>query len=275
MHALMLATSLLTSTLDTSEPEVKSKTNQKTETSLKGNYIGAFGGFGTSNPFGVSQKGAAFFPLSSGGPLPVVAKGHAHNETLDFVGVHLGHEWLRSSPSCCYWTQAVEIEGYYQSTKKKTLLTNPTDRLLPFSHKFKDTFSINMGVALANWVFVLNRGSGWKISPYIGVGIGAAMISIHHARATQVSPLEPGFNYFNSKPHDTDWTFATQGKAGLRLPVFKHFRFFAEYRFLYLTSSDYTFGSTKYPLHATTTKWDVHFNGICNNMYAFGIDLCW
>jgi opacity protein-like surface antigen len=167
--------------------------------------------------------------------------------------------------------RGLEIEGYYVSSEKVAILNNPTDR--PFEHTFRDTFSLRMGVLLANWLLVWKNKS--IVSPYIGIGVGTAMMHIHDADSSQMDPVEAGINHFNSDPSDTDWVFATQGKAGLRFDFFKHMRLFAEYRFLYLTSSDYTFGSTKYPSHAATTKWKVHFDGICNNMWAVGIDFPW
>lgn len=277
MCALFLAVTLFTLTPDASDeqkPTNRASKQNVTETKsspCKGYYVGAFGGMGRSNTFDVSQNGAAFFPLSSGGPLPVVAKGSAEDDTYGFGGLHVGYEWLRSVPAKWYFTQAVEIEGYYASTTKKATLTNPTDRLA--LHQFKDTFPTNMGVILANWLFVLNNKS--IVSPYVGIGVGTAILSVHGACAAQVAPPEPGINHFNSNPDDTDWVFATQGKAGLRFDFFKHMRLFAEYRFLYLTSSDYTFGSTKYPTHVASTKWQVHFDGICNNMFAVGLDFPW
>jgi opacity protein-like surface antigen len=270
MYALPLLVSLLSLGSDPS-PDTKPPSNPIS--SSKGYYIGVFGGGGSSNAFDVEQKGTALYPSSKGGPLSVNAQGNGHNDSLGFVGLHLGYEWLPTSQSKWYFTHALEVEGYYESTKKKATLTNPTDRL--DLHQFKDTFPINMGVMLANWIIVLNNKSFWNISPYIGVGVGAGILSIHNAKSSQVAPPEPGINHFNSDPNASDWVFATQGKAGLRFGFFKHMRFFAEYRFLYLTSSDYTFGSTKYPTHVATTKWKVDFGGICNNMYVFGIDFPW
>jgi opacity protein-like surface antigen len=235
-------------------------------------YLGAFGGGGASNPFDVAQKGTAFYPASSGGPLAVDARGSSSRDFSGFVGMHFGYEWQRSKPSGWHFTPALELEGYYASTTKKAnSLINPTDRL-PL-HQFKDTFPTNMGVMLANGGLIWNNRGLYRVCPYVGVGVGTAVLSIYHARASQVAPPEPGINHFNSDPDASHWVFATQAKAGLRCVLSKYFRLFAEYRFLYLTSSHYTFGSTKYPTHVPTSKWKVDFGGICNNMFAIGVDI--
>ena len=55
-------------------------------------------------------------------------------------------------------------------------------------------FPIRMGVLLANWLLVLKNKS--SVSPYIGIGIGTAMMHIHDANAAQIAPPEPGINHF-------------------------------------------------------------------------------
>lgn len=46
---------------------------------------------------------------------------------------------------------------------------------------------------------------------------------------------------------------------------------FLEYRFLYLSASDYTFGSTVYLTHIATTNWDVKIGSQYYNMATAGI----
>jgi hypothetical protein len=268
--------SLLTNAEPSALESVK-RSNKKPQpvSSTKGYYVGFFGGGGGSNDFQVTQRGTALYPASVGGPLPVQAKGSVENKSMGLVGAHVGYEFSNTSIYNWNFTQAVEIEGYYVSTKKEGMLINfdVTGRLA--EHDFKDKFPINMGVMLLNWIWASNQKRFWNISPYIGIGVGASVMSIHHANSAQISPPEPGINHFNSNPNDTDWTFAVQGKAGVRFPFFKYLRFFAEYRFLYQTSSDFTFGSVKYPTHVPSLKWRVHFDGICNNMFALGLDFPW
>src|SRR5690242_12636110 len=153
MYALILAVSFLSPTYDApaSHPSCSAQKEPTTKTvslfkdqnepppaqtsQLKGYYIGGFGGMGRSNGFKVSQNGADFFPLSSGGPLPVVAKGDADADTYGYGGVHVGYDWLRSSECGSYFMRGVEIEGYYASSKKVAILDNPTDRML--EHTFR------------------------------------------------------------------------------------------------------------------------------------------
>ena len=91
---------------------------------------------GRSNGFKASQNGAAFFPLSKGGPLPVVAKGDADEDSYGYGGVHVGYEWLRSPEQLVFCTQGAEIEGYYVSSEKVAILKNPITRLP--EHTFKN-----------------------------------------------------------------------------------------------------------------------------------------
>ena len=191
---------------------------------------------------------------------------------MGFVGLHVGYEWLHRQPSYRQLTHAVELEGFYESTTKKANnLINPTDRLP--EHQFKDKFPINMGVALVNWNLIWNNRRLHGFCPYFGLGMGAALLSIYHAQATQVAPPEVGVNHFNSDRHAATCVFAAQIKAGARYDVAKYFRLFAEYRFLYLSPSNYTFGSVRYPGHVASSPWTVDFESICNNMFALGFDI--
>jgi hypothetical protein len=103
--------------------------------------------------------------------------------------------------------------------------------------------------------------------------VGAGFISVRGADSLQIDPPEPTINHFNSATNDFRTKFATQAKAGLRYKFMKHFRLFGEYRFLYLSSPHFTFGSTKYPTHVPTSKWKVDLDGLKYNAFAFGLDI--
>lgn len=236
-------------------------------------YIGAFGGELFSNSTKITQTGTAFFTEAEGGPLAVDARGRTKRKSTGFGGVQIGYEWAQCpiSLGCSNWslTPAAEIEALFYRHSKRGHLINPTARLP--EHDFLDTFHLNVGVYLVNGVITFNN-CGWnKLSPYIGGGIGAANISIRKADSLQVAPVEAGVNHFNSDRSDTAWTFAVQAKAGLRYNICERFHVFAEYRFLYLDSSRYIFGSTNYPTHAPTSTWNVDVKNIWYNSFAVGI----
>lgn len=236
-------------------------------------YVGAFGGGIYSNSTKVSQMGTAFFTEAEGGPLAVYAHGHTKKTSSGFGGAHIGYEWSQCPLhiGCSSWSvaPAVELEAYWYNHNKKGHLINSTDRLP--EHDFLDSFHLDMGVYLANVLFSLNNPCLGKFSPYIGGGIGATRISIKHAKSEQTSPEEAGINHFNSKRSDSSWAFAAQAKVGLRYNICRSFHIFGEYRYLFVDSSDYIFGSTVYPSHAATSPWNVKVKNIHYNAFAVGV----
>ncbi len=236
-------------------------------------YVGAFGGGLYSNSTHMTQTGTVFFLEAAGGPLAVNARGHAHRSSSGFGGVQLGCAW--SQPSCCVecsgWnvTPGAEVEGYWFCDKKRGNLNNPAERQL--EGDFSNSFPMNVGVYLFNGMFTLNNCCLGNYSPYGGVGIGAARLSIRNAKSTQLSPFEAGINHFNSGTSDSTWAFVAQIKAGLRYQVCERFHLFAEYRFLYIDSSKYIFGATNYPTHAPTSTWNVNIKDIYYNAFSVGL----
>lgn len=236
-------------------------------------YIGGFGGGLYSDSTRVSQMGTAYFLEAQGGPLAVNARGSTKKTSSGFGGVQIGYEWSRCPfyIGCSGWSisPALELEGYWYKHKKKGHLTNPTTRL--DEHDFLDSFHLNTGVYLANAVFALNNPCWCRFTPYVGLGVGAARISANKAKSIQTDPPERGVNHFNSKRNDSDWTFAAQVKAGIRYNVCQSLHFFGEYRYLFIDSSNYIFGSTVYPNHAATSPWNVKVRNLQYNAFAFGI----
>jgi len=234
-------------------------------------YFGGFGGGIYSDDSKMSQMGTALFSeVTDGGPLAVEARGHAKKNGTGFGGVQLGYEWSKCVDQCSSWTIApgAEIEAYWLSRHIKGLLVNSTDTDRLPEHDFLDTFHMNEGVYLAN--FLLSLNNTWRLSPYVGAGIGATRISLHDADSKQIAPLEAGINHFNSRTHDSSWAFAAQVKAGLRFNICKY-HFFGEYRYLFVDTSNYIFGSTVYPTHAHTTPWNVQIEDMQYSAFVFGV----
>jgi opacity protein-like surface antigen len=235
-------------------------------------YVGAFGGRGSANNFNASQFGTAYFIEANGGPLAVNAFGQLHSQTSSFYGLQLGYQTqqilLKSSSQ---WTlgPAVELEGYSMNNGTSYgSLTNNTTRLP--EHDFMVSYPMSRSVFLANAVLNFNH-SQLPVHPYLGVGIGNALIRISGASATQVSPPEENVNHYNSNGSDTNSTFAGQIKLGVSYDINKYVSLFADYRWLYLASTHFTFGSTVYPGHAETSSWQVKLDAQRYNLGNVGI----
>ncbi|RUR07826.1 hypothetical protein ELY15_11775 [Legionella sp. km772] len=229
-------------------------------------YIGAFGGAGGVGSENLSQHGIAYFAP----PLDVNAYGKASDsDTVGVGGGFIGYKFGSLSGTPWAMTPALEFEGYYFGlTQRGHDIDDNTNRLL--EHDFSVSYPMDNGVLLANGV--LNFDTVWgSVRPYIGGGIGAAIISISGADSLQTTPLELGVNHYNSNTSDDDWSFAAQVKAGLNFSVSQQVSLFAEYRFLYVSPTDFTFGSTQYPGHVPTTNWNVHLDSMYYNMGTVGL----
>lgn len=243
--------------------------NAQGQTSHKPIYFGVFGGAGAFSTNSITQTGTALYTP----PLAVNAIGSGTTEPIGMVGGNIGYQWsqLSTNMGSTSWTMlpATELEGYYlQGTQSGDDLINNTERLA--LHQFSVSYPMKMGVFLANAVFNFNHTDS-KIHPYIGLGAGTAYVSIHDATSTQTAPAESDINHYNSDPNSADWTFAAQSKAGLRFNLSSQVSLFAEYRFLYLAPTSYTFGSTQYATHIPTTNWDVDMGSLYVNMGTLGI----
>jgi opacity protein-like surface antigen len=246
----------------------KTDQQQKLDSNPIGIYFGGFGGWIDPYDLTVTQMGTAFFSEDSGGALAVNAKGTAPGKIKGFGGLHIGYEWMNRITPGFRLASALELEGsYFANTAKKADVVNPTDRL--DAHDFIDTLPMRVGGLLANGILEFNND---YVSPYIGFGVGVGFVSIHDADSLQIDPLESQFNHFNSDPNDFRVLFATQAKAGLRYRFLKHYRLSAEYRLFYLTSSEFTFGSTVYPTHVPTSPWTVKLSGMLYNAFTLGLD---
>ena len=236
-------------------------------------YIGGFGGEAYSGgSTRLIQQGTVFFSEAVGGPLAVNARGNSHKRTSSgFGGGQIGFE-LRQCGfgfSNLSLTPGAEIEAYFFRHNKKAHLINPTVRLT--EHDFLNTFPMRVGVYFFNGVLSLNSCCFPLITPYIAGGVGAARISIRNAKSLQVEPPEAGVNHFDSDRSDTSWAFAAQAKAGLRFNILERVHIFGEYRYLYIDSSNYIFGSTVAEGHAPTSPWNVEVKSLHYNAFAVGL----
>ncbi len=232
----------------------------------RGAYVGLFGGGAFGGDSNVNQLGTVFLYEFQGGPLPVNATGRTNSSSVGFGGAQIGHEWSYGS----YLLPALEIEGLFLARgQQRATLENPTNRAL--ERAFENTFPTRTTVALANAV-VGFRTPYQGVTPYLGVGMGAAYVSIDGASSTQIQPLESGINHFNSNANSSAWTFAAQAKAGVRLALGNSGAFlFGEYRYLYVGSVDQIFGNTVNSAHVPTSPWTVTFDDTSYHLATGGI----
>lgn len=233
-------------------------------------YFGVFGGGGASNDFDVSQFGTAFYTEAEGGPLAVNAFGMLEGQSAGFWGAQLGYQapGIFVDPHVTIGP-AAELEALFLSNTTFTGdLMNNTDRLP--EHDFAVSFPMSRSIFLVNGVINFTNVR-YPVHPYVGLGIGEAVIRISNATGTQVAPPEVGVNHYNASTNDTISTFAGQIKVGLVYDVWKNISVFADYRWIYLASTEFTFGSTVYAAHVVTSPWLVKMDTQRNNMGNVGI----
>jgi opacity protein-like surface antigen len=239
----------------------------------RGLYVDLAAGGGVSENDPITQSGTAFQPPSAGGPLGVLAVGSARSHTAALGGLDFGYEWegwrLGGSDSAWAILPAAEFNGYYLGTFQSGFLRNTISLNRIPEHLFNDRFPMDIGVLLANGVLSLH--TPYHVIPYVGGSVGAAIVSLSGADSEQDTPPEPGINHFNSRTSASDWNLAVQARGGFRSDLTDRLWAFVEYRFLFIDSTNYTFGSTVYPTHVPTTPWHVHFGDMFYHLAVAGI----
>ena len=234
-----------------------------------GAYIGVFAGYGAAGSASLQQKGGVYDPAPDLKFLPINARGDTGSKSLALAGVQAGYEWAGWKFGHSKWglKPAAELEGIYLG-KHSPIGTMP---IIPrFLGTQYVTIPMTAGVFLANAVFTLQTPYSSKVFPYLGVGAGVAHISIKGSDSA--NPSEPGINHFNSNPDASDSAFAMQLKAGLKADVDTNLSLFAEYRYLSIYSTSYTFGSTNYPgVHQPTAPWHVNLGRQNYNLFVAGL----
>ena len=231
-------------------------------------YIGLFGGYGSASSASLQQKGAVYLPPPFK-LLPIDANGDTGSKNLALAGIQAGYEWEGWKLGHSKWAlkPAAELEGIYLGKHSPTGTMPVIPRALGTQYV---TIPMTAGVFLANAVFTLQTPYSSKVFPYFGVGAGVARISIKGSDSA--NPSEPGINHFNSDPDASDSAFAVQLKAGIKGEVAKNLSLFAEYRYLSIYSTSYTFGSTDYPgLHLPTAPWHVNLGRQNYNLFVAGL----
>ncbi len=239
------------------------------ESSNEGLYLGLFGGAGSNSSTSLQQRGAVFLNPPNHLPLlPIHASGETGGSDLAIVGAHVGYTWTEWAFGQGWKIQpALEIEGVYFGTH------SPTGEM-PVRPQALGTQYVNVpitaGVYTANAVFVIETPYTRRVAPYVGVGVGAAFLSINGSDSA--NPSEPGINHFNSDPDASDSTLALQLKMGAKSEIYQNLFVFLEYRYVSLESTAYTFGPTDYPgLHLPTASWRVDMGRMEYNLVVAGV----
>jgi len=233
----------------------------------QGPYLGLFGGVGSASSTSLRQQGGFYLPGPLGRRVAVDADGRAGSKNVALGGIQAGYEWHRLSFGETRWglNPAAELEGIYIG-KRSSAGGLPIDPHILGTQYV--TLPMTAGVLLANAVFTLQTPYSNKVFPYVGVGAGVARVSIKGADSA--NPNEPGINHFDSDPNASDSAFAMQFKAGLKGELANNLFLFAEYRYLSISSTRYTFGETL-PPHLPTDSWDVSLGRQNYNIFAVGL----
>jgi len=229
-----------------------------------GFYLGGFGGLGYSGSNRIFQKGQVHYE----GPAVVHAVGRSLATTVGFGGAHFGYIFREPFPIPISCQPELELEGVYFSDEENAVLGNRLHHDLP--HLFHIIFPMRVGLITVNAATALGS---YALAPYGGIGFGAAIVSIHNADIFQLIPNEPGIDHVNSDDKALDWTYTFLVKAGLRYQCIQFLRFFLEYRFFYIPATRHLFGSTIYPRHVPTTRWEISLHSRPYNAFAFGLDI--
>lgn len=234
----------------------------------QGAYVGLFGGTGAAIATSLQQKGAVH--LNDIHSLPINAQGSTGSSTrVSMGGVQAGYEWPRWDLGQSSWSMkpAVELEGIFLGKYSPTGTMPVKPRALGTQYV---TIPMRTNLLLANAVFTIQTPYSNKIFPYVGVGAGAAFVSIKGSDSA--NPSEPGINHFNSDPDASSTAFAMQIKAGVKGEIYKNLYLFTEYRYVSINATSYDFGATDYPgVHLPTAPWRVNLGRQQYNFVVAGL----
>lgn len=270
-----------------------------------GLYGSVFGGVAWSARQDVKQTGAAHMRGDHALPgykdfdLLVDTRGRATSERAGMFGANVGYRFdtrdSRIAPS-------VELEAAHLSRRQSANLRNPaaerianvgsgstqvrlddplptvTDKYGAGKHRFANRMDIDTNLVMLNAVFAY-KSHGF-IEPYLGVGIGMALVDAGRAVSHQTNPSGPievspvtgeRVNHFNGRTRDRDAALAWQAKAGVSASLGRHLALFLEYRLVHVGATDFVFGSTRYAGHAPTERWRVRNGAMRTHAGVLGV----
>ncbi len=175
-----------------------------------------------------------------------------------------------------HFIPAFEVEGFYLHSQLKANLVNPEtdvaydnnafpidDNSVPAGQqRLNDGFQYHAGFLFANVVSVFRFSTLGNIEPYLGFGLGGAFDQLTAATSSE-SQRE---NYFLPQNNAFNAVFAAQIKSGLRLAVSENINIFAEYRYIYSSTSNYRMGSK-----LEDAQWNLDFGTMHINAGVVGV----
>ena len=238
-------------------------------------YLHAFGGGFASDGVTLNQQGSIPF---SDYQLAVSAVGRAKFQNNGLVGGALGYQvqnLVLGEKKPWHFIPAFEVEGFYLHSQLKANLVNPeTDvaynNKVPIVNKnvpagqqrLSDGFQYHAGFLFANVVSVFRFSTLGNIEPYLGFGLGSAFDQLTAATSTE----SQRDNYFLPQNNAFNAVFAAQIKSGLRLAVSENINIFAEYRYIYSSTSNYRMGS-----RLLDAQWNLDFGTMHLNAGVLGV----
>lgn len=235
-------------------------------TQTGGFYVGALAGVGAARSTDLQQRGAVHLLL---GKLPIDAKGPTESSTRTHLGgLQLGYEFdsWQHRPQW-HITPTAELEAVYMGKHSPTGEMPVHPAFLGMQYV---TVPTQIGLAMLNAGLIFKTPYSEKVLPMLGIGAGAAFVSI--TGADSANPSEPGINHFNSDPDASDTALALQFKAGVKIRMSTRLDLLAEYRYLTIDATHYRFGETDYPgEHQPTDSWRLDMDRQQFNFFAAGL----
>jgi opacity protein-like surface antigen len=256
------------------------------QTYHRGFYFGIFAGGGVSDSDQIEASTRVIRLVSPPEIIEVDGAGAARKEGAVMAGVNVGYEcrgWELAGPRGWAILPALEFEQFYLGTTQSSdRIFNPSEPGPP-DHVFTFDAPLDMAVFMPNLVLTLHTST--RLHPYIGGGVGTAMVPVSGATLyQQSSPFntgfpngsEPNLNHFNTHPDAATWAFAYTARAGFRYDLGRNAYFFGEYKFIGIDPTHFTFGSTTpnggiVTVHNPTQAWNVHFDSLFEHMANAGI----
>ena len=206
-----LATTLVVHAGPSDSKDMKQTAQTNLADSDAGFYVAAYGGANFSTDYGDRHAS-----LNGSGSTP----DNVHSEVGAVGGIKGGYNFNSFAVSSGLRLQpAVEVEGLYIGMGSK--YTSP-------SPGYNDSTSWNNAAGFVNGIIrfkLTDAGFFSKLTPYLGVGVGAEYLSAH----TDLN-LAGGGHPGDVGNDDVD--FAVQGLAGLDYAICNHISLFTEYKFI-------------------------------------------
>lgn len=251
-------------------------------------YVTPYGGVLLQNSAEVSQFGTAhkrgnYNAFDTDFDLQVNVKGESKRSLGSTYGLTYGSVWNDEGRK---WNPGFEVDLFYTHASHESSLANEDaeevtnvsgpngDSVLVFveEHYAAGHHTFSNSMTQASWNAALNLTLTYNLSSSISVvgacGVGFTAITLAEAESLQSSPAptDPGFetttdnggdvvNHFNSVPQAADNSLFGQLRLGANVQLAQNLALRFDARALFVGTSEFNFGSTRYTDHAPTDNW--------------------